>query len=217
MLQFHWWDYSDENYLVALKILDEIRKDGKIKYLSLTNFDTEHLHRILENGIPIISNQIQFSILDQRPLVKMVPFCEKNNIKLFAYGTLGGGLFTERFYNQPSPSKTQLNTSSLQKYYEIIRHWGNWEQFQRLLAVIHDISDKHSVSMANVAVRYVLEQSAVAGAIIGTRLSLSEHIQDTLKVFTFILDHEDHQRIRNAYLIGNDLFESIGDCGDEYR
>ena len=217
MLQFHWWDYNNENYLTALELLDELRKKGKIKHLSLTNFDTEHLKIINEYGIPIISNQIQFSVLDQRPLVKMVPYCQKNGIKILAYGTLGGGLFSSRFYKKTEPHYNELNTSSLQKYYGMIRRWGSWDKFQGLLKVLQDISEKYGVSIANVAVRYVLEQPAVAGTIIGARLSLSNHIDESLKVFSFSLDQNDHQKIQSVYDIGYDLFEKIGDCGAEYR
>ncbi len=217
MMQFHWWDYSDENYLIALEILNDLREEGKIRHLSLTNFDTHHMKKIVDHGIPIVSNQIQFSVLDQRPLVKMVPYCEKNGIHLFAYGTLGGGLYTERFYNQNSPRYTKLNTSSLQKYFGMVRSWGTWEQFQGLLGVLHELAIKYEVSMANIAMRWVLEQPAVAGVIIGTRLSLSDHIQDTLNIYSFQLGKQDQQRIQEAYRKGNDLFKIIGDCGDEYR
>lgn len=80
LLQFHWWDYSDRNYLDALRYLTELQNEGKIKHLALTNFDTERLKIITENGIKIVSNQVQFSIIDRRPEVKMIPFCQENNV-----------------------------------------------------------------------------------------------------------------------------------------
>jgi aryl-alcohol dehydrogenase-like predicted oxidoreductase len=217
MLQFHWWDYQDTNYLRALEILNDLRKDGKIRLISLTNFDTTRLKIILENGIPVISNQIQFSVLDQRPFHSMIPFCQKNGIKLLAYGTLGGGLYTNRYLNRPTPAYGQLNTSSLQKYYGMIRRWGSWDLYQRMLGTLSEIAKKHEVSIANIAVRYILEQPTVAGTIIGARLSLSNHVNETLKVYSFHLDSEDHYQIRNMYTKGTDLYSTIGDCGDEYR
>ncbi|CAL9209530.1 unnamed protein product [Musa hybrid cultivar] len=52
------WDYSKPAYLDALKHLTDLKEEGKIKTLALTNFDTEWLHTILENGIQIVSNQM---------------------------------------------------------------------------------------------------------------------------------------------------------------
>ncbi|MGH7248541.1 MAG: aldo/keto reductase, partial [Pseudomonadota bacterium] len=50
LLQFHWWDYSDPAYLDALRHLADLREDGKIRHLALTNFDTERLAVIAGHG-----------------------------------------------------------------------------------------------------------------------------------------------------------------------
>lgn len=217
MVQFHWWDYSDINYLKAIEYLNDLREEGIIKYLSLTNFDTKHLKIITEMGIRITSNQIQYSIIDKRPEKLMIPYCKKNDIKILAYGTLGGSLLSERFLNQSEPKRAQLFTSSLQKYKHMIDMWGDWNTFQELLSVLDGIGKKHGVNIANVAVRYILENPTVGGAIIGVRLGISENIEKNLKVFDFSLDEDDLNQINEVTERSNDLFKIIGDCGDEYR
>ncbi len=67
------------------------------------------------------------------------------------------------------------------------------------------------------AVRYILEQPTVAGAIVGYRLSISENFQDNSRVFDFNLDVKDYEQINNLTGESRDLFKLIGDCGDEYR
>ena len=59
LLQFHWWEYDDNRYLDALTHMADLQTEGKIRYLALTNFDTEHLRRILDHGIQVVSNQVQ--------------------------------------------------------------------------------------------------------------------------------------------------------------
>jgi aryl-alcohol dehydrogenase-like predicted oxidoreductase len=217
MVQFHWWDYDDKNYLKAIEYLDDLREEGIIKYLGLTNFDTLHLKELVDMGFKIISNQVQYSLIDRRPEKKMCQFCEKNGIKLLAYGTLGGGLLSERYLDQPEPHRSQLYTTSLQKYKRMVDLWGNWNLFQQLLKVLYDISKKYSVSIANVAVRYILENFIVGGAIIGVRLGISENVEDNLNVFKFTLENDDLNKINEISEKSNDLFSIIGDCGDEYR
>ncbi|WP_449418238.1 aldo/keto reductase [Phormidium nigroviride] len=68
----------------------------------MTNFDTEHLKNIVENGIKIVSHQVQFSLIDRRPLVKMVNFCQEQEIKFLPYGTLCGGLLLEKYWGNPN-------------------------------------------------------------------------------------------------------------------
>lgn len=99
----------------------------------------------------------------------------------------------------------------------MIDAWGGWNLFQELLSILQLIAQRYSVSIPNVVVRYVLERPAVAGAIIGARLGVSQHIEDNVKVFSFKLDAEDHNRIDTVLKRSRDLYQLIGDCGDEYR
>ncbi len=217
LLQFHWWDYSNSNYLDALRYLSELQKEGNIKHLALTNFDTERLKIIHEAGIKIVSNQVQFSIIDRRPEVRMIPFCQQHDIKLLTYGTLCGGLLSEKYLGKPEPKSGDLTTISLKKYKNMVDNWGGWKLFQELLTVLQQIGNKHNVSIANVAVRYILDKPAVAGVILGARLGLSEHLQDNAKTFEFNLDADDVGKIDAISKKSQDLFRTIGDCGDEYR
>jgi aryl-alcohol dehydrogenase-like predicted oxidoreductase len=217
LLQFHWWDYEDDRYLDALKHLQDLQAAGKIKHLGLTNFDAKHLQRVLDAGITIVSNQVQFSLVDQRPLIQMTDFCVANGIQLLAYGTLCGSLISEQYLGQPKPTRYQLNTASLRKYQSIIEAWGGWELFQALLKTLKTIGTKHGVSLSNVAVRYVLDQPTVAGAIVGARLGVSEHLEDNAKIFSLVLDKDDQAALFAVFDCSNDLFKYFGDCGAEYR
>lgn len=217
LIQFHWWEYRDPNYLDALKYMTELQAEGKIKHLALTNFDTEHLKIIIDAGIKIVSNQVQYSLIDRRPEVNMVKFCTEHNIKLFTYGTLCGGLLSEKYLGKTEPRSGELATASLRKYKNMVDGWGGWSLFQELLAILQEIAAKHSVSISNVATRYILDQPAVGGVIIGARLGVSEHLQDNGKVFDFSLTGEDCDRINTISLKSRDLYQLIGDCGDEYR
>ena len=217
LLQFHWWDYRDQNYLDALHYMAQLQTEGKIRHLALTNFDTEHLKIIVENGIKITSNQVQFSLVDRRPLVKMVEFCQTHDIKLLPYGVVCGGFLSEQYLNQPEPNNFRLETVSLKKYKNMIDAWGGWSLFQELLKTLKAIAQKHDVTIPNIAVRYILEQPTVAGAMVGTRLGISQHIEENAQVFEFSLDAEDNQTLNSVFSQSRDLMQIIGDCGDEYR
>lgn len=217
MLQFHWWDYQDKNYLKAMAYLDDLRKEGIISTLGLTNFDTKHTEEFLKMGINIVSNQVQYSLIDRRPEQLMARLCKKYNLKLLAYGTLCGGLLSEKYLNRSEPDEDQLYTASLYKYKNMIDRWGDWKLFQELLNTLKKIALKYKVSIANVAVRYVLENPIVGGAIIGVRLGISEHIEQNSRIFKFSLNQDDIEDINRVLSKSKDLLHIIGDCGDEYR
>ncbi len=217
LLQFHWWDYNNPYYMDALKYLADLRDNGIIKNIGLTNFDTERIQIIMDAELPIVSNQIQYSIIDRRPEVKMIPFCQKNDIRLLAYGSLCGGLMSERYFEREKPSVDELDTLSLRKYYQMIETWGGWNLFQELLSNLKAIAQKHKVSIANIATRYIFDSPSVAGVIIGTRLGIVDHRVSNEQVFNLKLDRSDLDAIDVVCKKSNNVFEIIGDCGDEYR
>ncbi|MCU0514843.1 MAG: aldo/keto reductase [Anaerolineae bacterium] len=217
LLQFHWWLYRDTAFLDALRHLDDLRRAGKIRYLALTNFDTHHLELIVSGGIPILSNQVQYSLIDRRPETRLTAACVAHGVRLLAYGTLCGGLLSEKYVGVPEPAPAALNTASLRKYKQMIDLWGGWSLFQELLHAAQGIARRHGVTIAAVATRYILDKPAVAGVIAGARLGLADHYTENARVFDFALDENDLAQLHAVTDRGENLFWHIGDCGDEYR
>ncbi|CEM24404.1 unnamed protein product [Vitrella brassicaformis CCMP3155] len=216
LLQFHWWVYPDKRYQDAFNNLAALKDKGKIKNLAVTNFDTQRTREAYES-MGIVSNQVQYSLIDRRPEVALVPFCLESGVQLLTYGTLAGGFLTERWLGKKEPSPLQLDTASLQKYKRMVDTWGGWGLLQELLVALKDVADKHSVKIPNVAVKYVLDRPAVGGVIVGTRLGVANHVQDNLRSFHLRLDDEDRARIDEVLAKSRDMYKAIGDTGDEYR
>jgi aryl-alcohol dehydrogenase-like predicted oxidoreductase/enamine deaminase RidA (YjgF/YER057c/UK114 family) len=214
LLQYHAWNYADPSYLDELFWLQELREEGLIRHLGVTNFDTAHLNIILQTGIRVVSNQVCYSLLDQRAADGMDQLCEAQGVKILAFGTLAGGFLTEKWLNEPEPEERELTTWSQMKYKRYIDEAGGWDKYQDLLKALKKTADAHSVSIANVATRFVLDQPAVGAVIIGARLGESEHIENNLDILKFTPNKEDWDAIRAAM---NALDPIPGDCGDEYR
>ena len=170
-----------------------------------------------EVRIPVVSNQVQFSLVDQRPAARMAGFCRDRGIALLAYGTLLGGFLSDTWLGRAEPGQSALGTVSLQKYKNMIDAWGGWTLFQELLAALHRAAQRHSAGIANIGTRMILGRPAVAGVIVGARLGIAEHIADNARVFTLALDAEDAARLEPVLAQSHDLLRVIGDCGDEYR
>jgi aryl-alcohol dehydrogenase-like predicted oxidoreductase/enamine deaminase RidA (YjgF/YER057c/UK114 family) len=212
LMQFHWWTFDDPRYIDAMLELARLREQGLISHLGLTNFDTAHLRLLLNEGIPIATNQVCLSLLDRRGTEAMSALCLQRGVRLLAYGSLGGGFLSDRWLGAPEPAA--VNDWSKMKYQRFIREIGGWDALQGVLRAAHCIAQKHGASLSNVATRWALEQPAVGAIIVGARLGESQHRADNLKLFEFALDAEDHANLAKAFAGTKRL---PGDCGDEYR
>lgn len=212
LLQFHWWSFQHPAWLDALHELSRLRDEGLIAEIGVTNFDAAHLNVALADGIPILTDQVSFSLVDRRAPGQLSELCTRAGTRLLAYGTLCGGFLSERWIGQPEPA--EIPDWSKMKYKRFIDVTGGWDAFQGILRAAHAIADKHGVSVANVATRWVLDHPAVAGVIVGARLGERVHTSDNLRLFSFTLDAEDHARLADAF---GATREVPGDCGDEYR
>lgn len=214
LLQYHAWNYADPAYLDDLFYLDELRQEGMIRHLGLTNFDAAHLNMVLETGIPVVSNQVCYSLLDQRAAGAMTDICQKHGVKMLAFGTMAGGFFSEKWVGKSDPGIHESLSWSQMKYRRFIEESGGWDSFQGLLGILNGIAIKHDSKIPHVASAYILGQAAVAGVIIGTRLGQDRYVEDNLAILQLHLEEADIEAIK-TYLASQSSIP--GDCGDEYR
>ena len=213
LLQFHAWQYPDPSWLDCLFWLQELKEEGLIKNLGVTNFDAVHLGIALSSGINLVSNQVCYSILDQRAANKeMSDVCERFNVKLLAFGTLAGGFISEKWLEQTEPS--ELKTWSQMKYKRFIDQAGGWQKYQSVLTVLNNVAKSNNCSIANVATKFILQDPNVGAVIIGARLGERNHIEDNLKLFDVDLTVEESDIIQKTI---SGLQSIPGNCGDEYR
>jgi aryl-alcohol dehydrogenase-like predicted oxidoreductase len=187
-VQFHWWDYSIPGYVETALELQRLQQAGKIARVAVTNLDVEHLAEIVAAGVAVATHQLQYSLLDARPELKMVEYCRAHGIALLCYGTVAGGWLSERWLKHSEPVDPPKNRS-LVKYKLIIDEFGGWTRFQSLLEVLQRIATKHSTDIASVATRAILDLPGVAAAIVGA--TNASHLASHRQIGSLHLDSED--------------------------
>ena len=178
LVQFHWWDYAVPGCCEALHHLAALQRAGKVDRIGTTNFDLEHLRELRETGVDIVSVQSQYSLLDARPAGAFANWCRANRVAILAYGALAGGFLTDAWLGRPDPGHRFANRS-LVKYRLIIDEAGGWDFLQALLAALREIADRHGVTIANVAVRAMLDNPDVGAVILGARYA--HHLPQNLQ------------------------------------
>lgn len=188
LVQFHWWDFAVPRYVETALELDRLRRAGKIAHIGVTNFDVATLGELTAVGISILSHQLQYSLLDNRPDHGMVEFCRDRGIALLCYGTVSGGFLSERWLGKAEPL-SGITNRSLIKYKLIIDDFGGWDLFQRLLGVLSAVATRHGTDIATIASRVMLDRPQVAAAIVGA--TNVAHLPSHMQIGTVTLDRDD--------------------------
>ena len=160
LVQFAWWDLSQPKWVRAAEWLAELRQEGIIRHLGVTNFDQASLRTLLDAGIPVVSSQVQLSLLDRRPLKGLTELCRERGVTVLAYGALAGGLLSDA-------GGVPLESRSLTKYRLIVEEAGGREVLGRARRALAELAARHGATMADSAVAYALSQPAVGAAIVG--------------------------------------------------
>lgn len=160
LVQFAWWDLAQPKWVQTAEWLAELREEGIIRNLGVTNFDPASLGALLDAGIPVVSSQVQFSLLDRRPLKGLMELCREQGVTLLAYGALAGGLLSDA-------GGARLESRSLTKYRLIVEEVGGREVLDRARGALAGLAARRGATMADAAVAYVLGQPGVGAAIVG--------------------------------------------------
>src|SRR5919199_1682767 len=163
LYQVH-WPIPEADIEEGWAALAELKEQGLVRHIGVSNFDVEQLRRIQQIA-PVETLQPQYSLVVREIEQEILPFCEREGIGVIVYSPMSSGLLTgkmtrERIENLPDDD------------------WrGNDERFQepqlsRHLALVErlqSIAERHDTTPGAIAVAWTLRNPAVHGAIVGFR------------------------------------------------
>lgn len=174
LVQFHWWHLGIKKYVEVALHLTELKREGLVREVGLTNFALAPTREMVDAGVPIAATQVQLSLLDRRAEASgLSAYCQAKGIQILPYGVLAGGLLSDRYLGAPPPPSdpTLHETRSLTKYLLIVEEAGGWGCLQALLRRLRAVADMagEGQTIASVAVAWALSRPAVGSVIIGAR------------------------------------------------
>jgi len=151
----------------TMRALEELKKNGKIRYYGVSNFNVAMVKTCQQHG-SLAANQVGYHMFDRRMETEVLPYCLEHKIGFMAYGTLAFGLLTGAF----TPETTFAENDW--------RHRGNAfglplferEYFLKELEVgkrLAELAKGHGKSLAQLAIAWVLGNEAVSVALVGMR------------------------------------------------
>ena len=163
LYQIH-WPRPDEDIEEGWEAMAELKEEGKVRHIGVSNFDVEQMERIREIA-PVETLQPPYNMLKRGIEDEILPYCQENDIGVIAYSPMRSGLLTgkmspERVANLPADD-WRRNSSDFQEP----RLSRNLE----LVSLLEEIGVEHGRSPGEVAIAWTLRHQAVTAAIVGGR------------------------------------------------
>lgn len=163
LYQIHWPE-PDEDIEEAWAELARLKKEGKVRYIGVSNFSVPQMKRA-QSIASITSLQPPYSIVTRRIEQEILPFASQNNLGVIVYSPMSAGLLTG--------AMTQERVANF-----AAEDWRrNLPNFQepllsrnlKLVDRLREIGSRHGRTPGEVAIAWTLNNPAVTGAIVGFR------------------------------------------------
>jgi aryl-alcohol dehydrogenase-like predicted oxidoreductase len=195
LYQIH-WPPEDNGPEVeeSWQTMADLQQQGKVRWIGVSNYNVEQMKRIAKIA-PVTSDQPPYSMLRRKIESDVIPHCEQNGIGLIVYspmlsGMLTGGMTKERAENLPADDwrkgKPEFREPRLSKNIALVEQ-------------LRAIGKRHDRTPGEVAIAWVLLNSAVTGAIVGSRNA--KQAQQMMCAGEFQLKPEEVTEIESAVAI----------------
>src|SRR5256885_94811 len=194
LYQCHRYDH-DTPLEETMEALTEVVRQGKVRYLGFSEWPADRIEAALElpNVEQFVSSQPQYSILWREPEREVFPLCAANGISQIVWSPLAQGALTGKYKpGESPPTGTRAASQDMGWSMDRFRDDDVLEAVQRL----RPIADGLGITMAQLALAWVLREPNVASAITGA--SRPEQVEEDAAASGIELDEQTLRAIVDA-------------------
>jgi aryl-alcohol dehydrogenase-like predicted oxidoreductase len=150
----------------TIEALQQVVASGKARHLGFSEWTKEQIEAALDIAGPdlFVSSQPQYSLIWQAPEAELFPLCEANGISQIVWSPLAQGVLTGKYRpGQEPPADSRAASSAMNFAMDRLMNDAVLEAAERL----RPVAEQAGLSMAELALAWVLRRPEVASAIVG--------------------------------------------------
>lgn len=194
LYQMHGWD-SSTPLEETLRTLDTLVKQGKVRYIGLSNYLAWQAAAALgiqkqQNLEPFITAQLYYSLVGRDLEHDWFSFAEYSNMGILVWSPLAGGFLSGKYRRDSGPeSGTRFAEAGQFVMFDEERAYN-------VVDVLRSVADKHGVSPARVSLAWTLSHKVISSVIIAARNL--RHLEDNIRAVDLKLDADDMKALNEA-------------------
>lgn len=155
----------------TLAAMDELRREGKIRYVGVSNFGAHQLAEAAALGVPIACDELPYSLLSRAIEWEVLPACERLRMGILGYMPLMQGLLTGRYRSADELPASRARTRHFRGDRPGSRHGepGRERETFEAIAGVRAIAEREGLTMERLAIAWSLARPAMASTIVGAR------------------------------------------------
>jgi aryl-alcohol dehydrogenase-like predicted oxidoreductase len=176
----------------TMQALTEVVRQGKVRYLGCSEWPEEKIReaQAMDGVAHFVSSQPQYSMIWRGPERDVIPASRELGISQIVWSPLSQGVLTGKYRpGEPPPEDTRATSAAMGGFMERALDQRLLERVQQLSPVAEELG----LSMAQLALAWVLREENVASAIIGA--SRPEQVEDNAAASGVALDTATLERI----------------------
>lgn len=187
LYQIH-WPRPDRDIEQAWEEMARLAEEGKVQHLGVSNFNLDQVKRV-QKIRPVASLQPHYNMLHREVENEVLGYCAENNIGVIAYSPMERGLLTGKF------SQERLAGLALHDHRRRSPdfHEPQFSATLELVERLRSIAERNGVSLAQLAINWVLRRKEVTAAIVGARRP--DQIAETVQAADRTLSPDDIEEI----------------------
>lgn len=161
LYQIHWPDETtpiSETFEAVTRLIEQ----GKVRYAGVCNYNVEQMKEA-EKTIPLVSNQIPFSIVKRKVEEEIVPYCIREGKSVLAYSPLQGGLLTGKM--KPGQVFAEGDHRIGDPYYTDASIMDINDRLEKL----KPMAAEKKATLSQLIIRWTIERSGITVALVGAR------------------------------------------------
>jgi len=170
LYQLH-WPNRDIPVAETLGVMAELKAEGKIRSIGVSNFGPADLAEAVAAGVPLVTDQLAYSLLFRAIEFDILPVCEEHSIGVLCYSPMLQGLLTGKFATADNVPDDRARTRHFSTDRPDARHGEAGAEVEMFAAIaqVRRAAELVGAPMANVALAWLLAQEGVTAVLAGGR------------------------------------------------